>query len=143
MEALLERGIPYTSGPAWLREYVLRDRHVVAVAGTHGKTTTASMVAHILAEAGLEPGFLIGGVPAGFGVSARLGEGLPFVVEADEYDSAFFDKRSKFVHYGPRTLVLNNLEFDRYLRGLGRDPAPVPSSRAHRAGEWADPDPCR
>jgi len=112
VEAVLERGLPYTSGPAWLREYVLRDRHVVAVAGTHGKTTTASMLAHILAEAGLEPGFLIGGVPAGFGVSARLGEGLPFVVEADEYDSAFFDKRSKFVHYGPRTLVLNNLEFD-------------------------------
>ncbi|MFW5969215.1 MAG: UDP-N-acetylmuramate:L-alanyl-gamma-D-glutamyl-meso-diaminopimelate ligase [Halofilum sp. (in: g-proteobacteria)] len=112
VEALLERGLPYTLGPAWLREYVLGDRHVVAVAGTHGKTTTASMVAHILAEAGLEPGFLIGGVPAGFGVSARLGESRPFVVEADEYDSAFFDKRSKFVHYGPRTLVLNNLEFD-------------------------------
>ncbi|WP_067561005.1 UDP-N-acetylmuramate:L-alanyl-gamma-D-glutamyl-meso-diaminopimelate ligase [Halofilum ochraceum] len=112
VEAVLERGLPYTSGPAWLREHVLRDRHVVAVAGTHGKTTTASMVAHVLAEAGLEPGFLIGGVPAGFGVSARLGEGRPFVVEADEYDSAFFDKRSKFVHYGPRTLVLNNLEFD-------------------------------
>ncbi len=112
VEAVLERGLPYTSGPAWLREYVLRDRHVVAVAGTHGKTTTASMVAHILAAAGLEPGFLIGGVPAGFGVSARLGEGQPFVVEADEYDSAFFDKRSKFVHYGPCTLVLNNLEFD-------------------------------
>lgn len=112
VEAVLELGLAYTSGPAWLREYVLRDRHVVAVAGTHGKTTTASMVAHILAEAGLEPGFLIGGVPAGFGVSARLGEGLAFVVEADEYDSAFFDKRSKFVHYGPRTLVLNNLEFD-------------------------------
>ncbi len=112
VEAVLERGLRYTSGPAWLREHVLQDRHVVAVAGTHGKTTTASMVAHILAEAGLEPGFLIGGVPAGFGLSARLGQGRPFVVEADEYDSAFFDKRSKFVHYGPRTLVLNNLEFD-------------------------------
>jgi UDP-N-acetylmuramate: L-alanyl-gamma-D-glutamyl-meso-diaminopimelate ligase len=112
VEAVLERDLPYTSGPAWLREYVLRERHVVAVAGTHGKTTTASMVAHILAEAGMEPGFLIGGVPAGFGVSARLGAGRTFVVEADEYDSAFFDKRSKFVHYGPRTLVLNNLEFD-------------------------------
>ena len=112
VEAVLERDLPYTSGPAWLREYLLRDRHVVAVAGTHGKTTTASMIAHILAVTGFEPGFLIGGVPSGFGVSARLGEGLPFVVEADEYDSAFFDKRSKFVHYGPRTLVLNNLEFD-------------------------------
>ncbi len=112
VEAVLDRGLPYTSGPAWLRERVLADRHVVAVAGTHGKTTTASMVAHVLTEAGLEPGYLIGGVPQGFGVSARLGQGRAFVVEADEYDTAFFDKRSKFVHYAPRTLVLTNLEFD-------------------------------
>ncbi len=112
VEAVLDRGLAYTSGPAWLRERVLLDRHVVAVAGTHGKTTTASMVAHVLAEAGLDPGYLIGGVPQGFGVSARLGRAAPFVVEADEYDTAFFDKRSKFVHYGPRTLVLTNLEFD-------------------------------
>mgnify|MGYP006424496807 CR=1 FL=1 len=112
VEAVLERDLPYVSGPAWLRERVLRGRHVIAVAGTHGKTTTASMIAHILETAGLEPGFLIGGVPQGFGVSARLGAGAPFVLEADEYDSAFFDKRSKFVHYAPRTLVLNNLEFD-------------------------------
>ena len=112
VEAVLERDLAYTSGPAWLREHVLRGRHVLAVAGTHGKTTTASMLAHVLASAGRDPGFLIGGVPQGFGVSARLGGGAAFVVEADEYDSAFFDKRSKFVHYAPRTLVLNNLEFD-------------------------------
>jgi len=112
VEAVLERGLDYTSGPDWLREHVLRGRHVLAVAGTHGKTTTASMLAHILDRAGLDPGFLIGGVPSGFGVSARAGTGAPFVVEADEYDSAFFDKRSKFVHYRPQTLVLLNLEFD-------------------------------
>jgi len=112
VEAVLNRGLPYTSGPAWLRERVLFDRHVVAVAGTHGKTTTASMVAHVLAAAELDPGYLIGGVPQGFGSSARLGGGRAFVVEADEYDTAFFDKRSKFVHYGPRTLVMTNLEFD-------------------------------
>ncbi len=113
VEAVLDRGLPYVSGPAWLREYVLRGRHVLAVAGTHGKTTTASMLACILSECGRDPGFLIGGVPRGFGVSARAGAvDAPFVVEADEYDSAFFDKRSKFVHYCPRTLVLNNLEFD-------------------------------
>lgn len=112
VEAVLERDLPFTSGPAWLAEHVLRGRHVLAIAGTHGKTTTASMLAHILSAAGQEPGFLIGGVPQAFGMSARLGAGRPFVVEADEYDTAFFDKRSKFVHYRPRTLVLNNLEFD-------------------------------
>jgi len=112
VEAVLDRGLDYASGPEWLREHVLRGRHVLAVAGTHGKTTTASMLAHVLDGAGLDPGFLIGGVPGSFGVSARAGSGEPFVVEADEYDSAFFDKRSKFVHYCPRTLVLHNLEFD-------------------------------
>ena len=112
MEAILDAGAPYTSGPQWLAEQVLRGRHVIAVAGTHGKTTTTSMLAWILASAGLEPGFLIGGVPLNFDVSARLGRGPTFVIEADEYDTAFFDKRSKFVHYRPRTAVLNNLEFD-------------------------------
>ena len=112
VEAMLDRGLRYVSGPEWLREHLLRDRWVLAVAGTHGKTTTASMLAWVLEDAGLDPGFLIGGVPQGFGVSARLGSTPFFVVEADEYDTAFFDKRSKFVHYGPRTLILNNLEFD-------------------------------
>jgi UDP-N-acetylmuramate: L-alanyl-gamma-D-glutamyl-meso-diaminopimelate ligase len=112
VEAVLDRDLPYTSGPAWLGEHVLRGRHVLAVAGTHGKTTTASMLAHVLDRAGLEPGYLIGGVPVAAGGSARLGRGVPFVVEADEYDTAFFDKRSKFVHYRPRTLVITNLEFD-------------------------------
>jgi len=112
VEALLDRDMPYQSGPQWLTEHVLRGKHVLAVAGTHGKTTTASMLAWILEDAGLEPGFLIGGIPANFGVSARFGGGDCFVVEADEYDTAFFDKRAKFVHYRPRTLVLNNLEFD-------------------------------
>ena len=112
VEALLNRGIPYTSGPRWLADNVLRDRHVLAVAGTHGKTTTASMLAWILEDAGLRPGFLIGGIATNFGVSAGFGDSKYFVVEADEYDTAFFDKRAKFVHYGPRTLVLNNLEFD-------------------------------
>jgi UDP-N-acetylmuramate: L-alanyl-gamma-D-glutamyl-meso-diaminopimelate ligase len=112
VERLLDSGIPYTSGPQWLAEHVLRGRHVVAVAGTHGKTTTTCMVAWILEQAGLSPGFLVGGVPADFDRSARLGAGAPFVVEADEYDTAFFDKRAKFVHYRPRTLLLNNLEFD-------------------------------
>lgn len=112
VEAVLDRGLPYTSGPQWLAEQVLAGRWVLAVAGTHGKTTTASMLAWILEYAGMAPGFLIGGVPANFGVTARLGETPFFVVEADEYDSAFFDKRSKFVHYRPRTAVLNNLEFD-------------------------------
>ena len=120
MEALLDQGARYTSGPQWLAENVLQGRHVMAVAGTHGKTTTTSMLAWILEEAGLAPGFLVGGVPQNFGVSARLGQGTalptggaaPFVIEADEYDTAFFDKRSKFVHYRPRTAILNNLEFD-------------------------------
>jgi UDP-N-acetylmuramate: L-alanyl-gamma-D-glutamyl-meso-diaminopimelate ligase len=112
MEAILDRGDRYTSGPQWLAEHVLAGRHVLAVAGTHGKTTATSMLAWILERAGLAPGFLIGGVPQDFPVSARLGETRFFVIEADEYDTAFFDKRSKFVHYRARTAVLNNLEFD-------------------------------
>jgi UDP-N-acetylmuramate: L-alanyl-gamma-D-glutamyl-meso-diaminopimelate ligase len=140
MEAILDAGLPYTSGPQWLSEHVLQDRHVIAIAGTHGKTTTTAMTTWILEHAGLQPGFLVGGVPMNFGVSARLGGskaersagpphassdlsggsaahavasvGACFVIEADEYDTAFFDKRSKFVHYRPRTAVLNNLEFD-------------------------------
>ena len=129
MEAILEAGAPYTSGPQWLAEQVLQGRHVMAVAGTHGKTTTTAMLTWILESAGLQPGFLIGGVPMNFGVSARLGAAQRppgaaspdgsagatapvFVIEADEYDTAFFDKRSKFVHYRPRTAILNNLEFD-------------------------------
>ncbi len=111
MEAILDAGLPYVSGPQWLAEHVLQGRWTLAVAGTHGKTTTTSMLAHILDVAGLNPGFLIGGVPLDFGASARLGTDF-FVIEADEYDTAFFDKRSKFVHYRPRTAVLNNLEFD-------------------------------
>ncbi len=140
MEAILDSGLPYTSGPQWLSEHVLQGRHVIAIAGTHGKTTTTAMTTWILERAGLQPGFLVGGVPLNFGVSARLGGGVAqgfaqvkeetakragdteqkpapprhplFVIEADEYDTAFFDKRSKFVHYRPRTAVLNNLEFD-------------------------------
>lgn len=118
MEAILDAGRPYTSGPAWLAEHILAGRHVLAVAGTHGKTTTTSMLAWILEYAGLKPGFLVGGVPMNFGLSARLGakhenQDRPlFVIEADEYDTAFFDKRSKFVHYRPRTAILNNLEYD-------------------------------
>ena len=120
MEAILNRGLPYVSGPQWLAEHVLHEKWVLAVAGTHGKTTTSSMLAWILEYAGLQPGFLIGGVPENFGISARLTaregfrkqESAFFVIEADEYDTAFFDKRSKFVHYRPRTVVLNNLEFD-------------------------------
>ncbi len=121
MEAILDAGLPYTSGPQWLSENVLQGRHVLAVAGTHGKTTTTSMLTWILEACGQQPGFLVGGVPQNFGVSARLGDtaadtrpatGHPFVIEADEYDTAFFDKRSKFVHYRPRTAILNNLEFD-------------------------------
>jgi len=112
MEAILNAGLPYTSGPQWLADHVLQGRHVLAVAGTHGKTTTTSMLAWILEHAGLQPGFLVGGVPLNFGVSARLGSGKSFVIEADEYDTAFFDKRSKFVHYRPRTAILNNLELD-------------------------------
>lgn len=112
IEELLNCDLPYMSGPAWLAEYVLRGRHVLAVAGTHGKTSTASLLAWILEYAGRNPGFLIGGIPANFAASARFGDSELFVVEADEYDTAFFDKRSKFVHYRPRTLILNNLEFD-------------------------------
>ncbi|MCP5159022.1 MAG: UDP-N-acetylmuramate:L-alanyl-gamma-D-glutamyl-meso-diaminopimelate ligase [Gammaproteobacteria bacterium] len=112
IEELLDRRYPYTSGPAWLAEHILHGRQVLAVAGTHGKTTTSSLLTWILEYAGLEPGFLIGGIPANFNASARLGRTPFFVVEADEYDTAFFDKRSKFVHYRPDTLILNNLEFD-------------------------------
>jgi UDP-N-acetylmuramate: L-alanyl-gamma-D-glutamyl-meso-diaminopimelate ligase len=112
VEAVLDSGMPYYSGPQWLAEHVLRDRWVLAVAGTHGKTTTSSMLAWILECAGLDPGFLIGGIPRNFGVSARLGGSKYFVVEADEYDTAFFDKRAKFVHYRPRTLIVNNVEYD-------------------------------
>jgi UDP-N-acetylmuramate: L-alanyl-gamma-D-glutamyl-meso-diaminopimelate ligase len=112
MEAILDRGLPYTSGPEWLRDNVLAGKFVLAVAGTHGKTTTSSMLAWILEFAGLEPGFLIGGVPLNFGASARHSDSGFFVIEADEYDTAFFDKRSKFVHYRPRTAILNNLEYD-------------------------------
>jgi UDP-N-acetylmuramate: L-alanyl-gamma-D-glutamyl-meso-diaminopimelate ligase len=112
VEAMLNRGMPYQSGPQWLAENVLHKRHVMAVAGTHGKTTTASMLAWILEDAGKAPGFLIGGIPANFGESARFGKSEYFVVEADEYDTAFFDKRAKFVHYRPRTVILNNLEYD-------------------------------
>src|SRR5450432_849835 len=112
IESMLDRGMAYTSGPQWLAEQVLRDKHVIAVAGTHGKTTTTAMLTWILEDAGLAPGFLIGGVPNNFDSTARLGTGRVFVIEADEYDTAFFDKRAKFVHYRPRTAILNNLEFD-------------------------------
>jgi UDP-N-acetylmuramate: L-alanyl-gamma-D-glutamyl-meso-diaminopimelate ligase len=112
VEAVLGQGLPYTSGAQWLYEAVLKDRWVLAVAGTHGKTTTTSMLAWILEDAGQRPGFLIGGIPLNFGISARLGQSPYFVIEADEYDTAFFDKRSKFLHYRPRTAILNNLEYD-------------------------------
>jgi UDP-N-acetylmuramate: L-alanyl-gamma-D-glutamyl-meso-diaminopimelate ligase len=112
MEAILNQGLPYISGPQWLGEQVLYGRHVLAVAGTHGKTTTSAMLTWILEFNDYKPGYLIGGVPLNFTVSARLGESKYFVIEADEYDTAFFDKRSKFVHYRPRTALLNNLEFD-------------------------------
>ena len=116
METIMNRGLPYMSGPQWMGEYILHNKWVLAVAGTHGKTTTSSMLAWILEQAGYEPGFLIGGVPLNFGVSARLGgeaaQAPFFVIEADEYDTAFFDKRSKFVHYRPRTAIFNNLEYD-------------------------------
>src|SRR6195952_1731566 len=112
LEAILDRGLPYVSGPQWLADNILQGKWVLAVAGTHGKTTTSSLLAWILEDAGLNPGFLIGGVPGNFGISARLTDSSFFVIEADEYDTAFFDKRSKFVHYRPRTAVLNNLEFD-------------------------------
>ena len=117
VEYVLNTNLPYTSGPAWLAEHLLRDCHVLAVSGTHGKTTTASLLAWILEWAGLHPGFLIGGLPVNFSVSARLGKpqqggGNYFVIEADEYDTAFFDKRAKFIHYLARTLIINNVEYD-------------------------------
>jgi UDP-N-acetylmuramate: L-alanyl-gamma-D-glutamyl-meso-diaminopimelate ligase len=112
VEAMLDRGMVYTSGPQWLAEHVLRSRHVIAVTGTHGKTTTTAMLTWILEHAGLEPGYLVGGVPGNFESSARHGRAPFFVIEADEYDTAFFDKRAKFVHYRPRTVILNNLEYD-------------------------------
>ncbi len=112
IEAMLDRGMPYTSGPLWLAEEVLHARHVIAVTGTHGKTTTTAMLTWILEHAGLGPGYLVGGVPSNFESSARLGRAPFFVIEADEYDTAFFDKRAKFVHYRPRTAILNNLEYD-------------------------------
>ena len=112
IEAMLDRGMAYTSGPLWLAEQVLHSRHVIAVTGTHGKTTTTAMLTWILEHAGLEPGYLVGGVPGNFDSSARLGKAPFFVIEADEYDTAFFDKRAKFVHYRPRTAILNNLEYD-------------------------------
>jgi UDP-N-acetylmuramate: L-alanyl-gamma-D-glutamyl-meso-diaminopimelate ligase len=111
MEAILDRGLPFVSGPQWLANHVLAGRHVLGVAGTHGKTTTTAMLAMILEQAGFAPGFLVGGVPSDFGVSARLGSGRHFVIEADEYDTAFFDKRSKFLHYD-HAHIFNNLEFD-------------------------------
>ncbi len=112
VEYVLNHGLPYTSGPQWLAEHILKDRWVLAVSGTHGKTTTSSLLSWILEYNKMQPGFLIGGVPDNFGQSARLGESIFFVVEADEYDTAFFDKRSKFIHYRPRTLIINNIEFD-------------------------------
>jgi UDP-N-acetylmuramate: L-alanyl-gamma-D-glutamyl-meso-diaminopimelate ligase len=112
IEAMLDRGMAYTSGPLWLAEQVLHSRHVIAVTGTHGKTTTTAMLTWILEHAGLQPGYLVGGVPSNFNSSARLGKAPFFVIEADEYDTAFFDKRAKFVHYRPRTAILNNLEYD-------------------------------
>ncbi len=139
VEYMLNQGLPYTSGPQWLAENLLRDKWVLAVSGTHGKTTTSSLLAWILEYAGMAPGFLIGGVPANFGVSARSGDSDFFVVEADEYDTAFFDKRSKFVHYRPRTLAINNLEFDHadiFRRPRGY-PATIPSPAALRARRGA------
>ena len=132
---MLDRGMPYASGPAWLAEQVLKDRHVLAVAGTHGKTTTSSMLAWILEHAGRNPGFLIGGVPSNFDATARLGAAPYFVIEADEYDTAFFDKRAKFVHYRPRTAILNNLEYDHadIYPDVASIRAPVPPAGAHRA----------
>ena len=112
IEYVLDHGLPYASGPEWLADHVLQGRHVLAVSGTHGKTTTTALLSWLLEAGGLSPGYLVGGIPVNFGVSARLGQGQCFVVEADEYDTAFFDKRSKFVHYRPRTLIINNIEYD-------------------------------
>ena len=116
IESLLNQDIPFSSGPQFLAEQLLKNRHVLAVSGTHGKTTTSSMLAWILEHAGLNPGFLIGGIPNNFGISARLGTGQYFVVEADEYDCAFFDKRSKFIHYHPKTLIINNIELQIFFQ---------------------------
>ena len=141
MEAILDRGLPYVSGPQWLGEHVLRGRWVLAVAGTHGKTTTSSMLAWLLEDAGLNPGFLIGGVPLNFGVSARLTRFASFfVIEADEYDTAFFDKRSQVrplppAHRGPEQPRVRSR---RHLPRSGCDRDAVPSSGAHRAGQWPD-----
>ena len=143
MEEILNRGLPYMSGPQWIGEHILHDKWVLAVAGTHGKTTTSSMLAWILEDCGYSPGFLIGGVPLNFGISARLhgqdASSIFFVIEADEYDTAFFDKRSKFVHYHAKTAILNNLEYDprRHFPGCGRDRNPIPPFRAHRARRWS------
>ena len=130
VEYVLDKGLPYTSGPQFFAEHILKDKWVLAASGTHGKTTTSSMVAWILEEAGMSPGFLIGGIPGNFGISARMGETPFFVVEADEYDTAFFDKRSKFIHYQPRTLILNNLEYDHadIFENLAAIQKTVPSS---------------
>ena len=147
VEWVLNSGLPYTSGAEWLGKAVLPGRWTLAVAGTHGKTTTAGMLAWILECAGLEPGYLIGGVPRNFGRSARLGAGPFFVVEADEYDTSYFDRRSKFVHYRPRTLVINNLEFDHadIFADLQAIQTQVPSPGAfgtrHRADRCAGPGP--
>jgi UDP-N-acetylmuramate: L-alanyl-gamma-D-glutamyl-meso-diaminopimelate ligase len=143
MEEILSQKLPYMSGPQWLAEEILRDRWVLAVSGTHGKTTTTSMLTWILDHAGLNPGFLIGGIPENFGVSARLGSSPYFVIEADEYDTAFFDKRAKFIHYHPRTLIMNNVEFDHAdiyndLQRFGSHSNTVPLFGSHRAAEWAD-----
>jgi UDP-N-acetylmuramate: L-alanyl-gamma-D-glutamyl-meso-diaminopimelate ligase len=136
VEYVLDRGLRYQSGPQWLSENLLHERWVLAVAGTHGKTTTATMLAWVLEQTGMEPGFLIGGVPKDFPVSARLGASPFFVIEADEYDTAFFDKRSKFVHYHPRTLILNNLEYDH--ADIFPDLAAIQRQFHHlvRIGQW-------
>ncbi len=140
VEALLDSGLPYYSGPQWLADNVLRDNWVLAVSGTHGKTTTTSMLAWILEYAGLDPGFLIGGIPRNFDVSARLGGAKYFVVEADEYDTAFFDKRAKFVHYRPRTLVINNIEYDHadIYADVDAITLAIPPARADGAGQRLD-----
>ena len=142
MEAILDRGLPYISGPQWLGEHVLNGKWVLAVAGTHGKTTTSSMLAWLLEDAGMNPGFLIGGVPLNFGISARLTDSSFFVIEADEYDTAFFDKRSKFVHYRPKHggPEQSRIRSRRHLPGSRRDRNPIPSSGAHRAGRRPDRD---
>lgn len=145
VEAVLNRGLRYTSGPQWLAEHVLQDRWVLAVAGTHGKTTTTGMLSWILDYNGFKPGFLIGGIPLNFGISARLGESDFFVIEADEYDCAFFDKRSKFVHYRPRTAILNNLEYDHadIFENLDAIKKTIPPFAPHRAGRRLDRRPGR